>query len=178
MHKTKPPPLPAAKPATSGTVSRRGLLHWIWGALGLAALAETGWLTLSFLRPQKAPADAAQAAVIAAGVVDAFEPGTVTAFPRGAFYLVRLEDGGFLALSCACTHLGCTVPWIEAEKRFRCPCHASAFNIRGEVLQAPAGRALDLFPVTIENQRVKVDTSRRIKRAGFEAGQAIYPQKK
>ena len=27
-----------------------------------------------------------------------FEPGSVTAFPRGKFYLVKLEDGGFLAL--------------------------------------------------------------------------------
>jgi len=174
MHKTKPTPPPPAKSATAGMVSRRGLLHWLWGVLGLAALAETGWLALSFLRPRKTPGDATQAAVFAAGMVNAFEPGTVTAFQRGAFYLVRLEDGGFLALSCTCTHLGCTVPWIEAEKRFRCPCHASAFDIRGEVLQAPAGRALDMYPITIENNRVMVDTNRRIKRSGFDVKQLKY----
>ena len=36
--------------------------------------------------------------MIVAGPVDRFEPGTVTAFPEGRFYLARLAGGGFLAL--------------------------------------------------------------------------------
>ena len=48
--------------------------------------------------------------LVVAGPSDAFAPGRVTAFPAGKFYLVRLEDGGFLALNRQCTHLGCSVP--------------------------------------------------------------------
>ena len=88
-----------------------------------------------------------------------------------------MEDGGFLALSRKCTHLGCTVPWLEKEKRFSCPCHGSAFDIRGEVISPPAPRALDLYPVFIENNIVKVDTGKRMKRKGFEAKQLVYPKK-
>jgi len=107
--------------------------------------------------------------------VDTFVPGTVAAFPRGHFYLARLEDGGFLAISRRCTPLGCTVPWVEEEKKFLCPCHSSAFDIRGAVVRSPAPRALDLFRVKIENDIVSVDTGRVIQRGRFSADQVVYP---
>jgi len=97
----------------------------------------------------------------------------VTAFREGRFYLVRLEDGGFLALHRKCTHLGCTVPWIPEEGRFACPCHASAFDLRGDVLNPPALRALDLFPVRIENGIVKVDTAAPVRRTVFDPSQVV-----
>ena len=87
---------------------------------------------------------------------------------------MRLADGGFLALSSRCTHLGCMVPWDGKQRVFPCPCHASRFDERGDVLAPPATRALDLFPVVIEGGIVKVDTSRRIARARFEPGQVTY----
>jgi len=159
-------------------VSRRSFLNILWAALGLAALAEFVWLAVSFLRPAKPGSAETQAnTVVPAGSVASFAPGTATAFQRGEFYLVRLDDGGILALSCKCTHLGCTVPWVEKEKKFLCPCHASAFDISGNVISSPASRPLDIFPVAIENNMIKVDTGRRIKRSGFDPKQAIYPQK-
>jgi cytochrome b6-f complex iron-sulfur subunit len=115
--------------------------------------------------------------MVSAGAVESFPPGTVEGFQRGQFYLVRLDSGGFLAISCKCTHLGCTVPWVEKEKKFLCPCHASSFDITGNVTAAPAPRALDMFQVTIENNVVKVDTSKRIKRSGFNSEQLVYPPK-
>jgi cytochrome b6-f complex iron-sulfur subunit len=111
--------------------------------------------------------------VIIAGPVDRFEPGSVTAFPEGRFYLARLVDGGFLALHRECTHLGCTVPWVDAEDRFVCPCHASSFDITGEVLSPPAPRPLDVFAVRIENDIVKVDISKAVKRQSFSASQVV-----
>ena len=109
-------------------VSRRSFLNILWTALGLAALAEFLWLAFSFLWPAKPGGESQANTVVPAGSLASFEPGTVTAFQRGEFYLVRLDDGGLLALSCKCTHLGCTVPWVEKEKKFLCPCHASAFD--------------------------------------------------
>lgn len=155
--------------------SRRGFLNKLWLALGLVVLAEFVWLIVSFLRPRK-PRIAGDGfgGVMPAGPAEGFAPNTVTAFPRGQFYLARLEDGGFLAISRKCTHLGCTVPWVEEEKRFACPCHGSAFDITGDVVNAPAPRALDLYPVTIENNLVKVNTGKRIKRSQFSASQVAY----
>jgi cytochrome b6-f complex iron-sulfur subunit len=155
--------------------SRRSLLSRLWVALGLVVLAELVWLVVSFLRPHKTRTERGEfGTVIPVGPAEAFANSTVTAFPRGRFYLARLEDGGFLAISRKCTHLGCTVPWVEEDKRFACPCHGSTFDITGNVIQAPAPRALDLFPVTIENNVVKVNTGKRIKRSAFRASQVTY----
>ena len=155
--------------------SRRGFLNKLWAALGLVVLAELVWLVVSFLRPRKPGSEQdGYGTVILAGSAEGFARNTVTAFPRGQFYLARLEDGGFLAISRKCTHLGCTVPWVEDDKLFACPCHGSTFDITGSVVQAPAPRALDLFPVTIENNVVRVNTGKRIKRSEFQASQAAY----
>lgn len=160
------------------TSRRRSFLNWLWLGLGLVALAEIVWLVVSFLRPRKPRAKAGGfGSVIETGTVDSFATGTVTAFPRGKFYLSRLENGGFLALSRTCTHLGCTVPWFEKEKKFTCPCHASAFDITGDVINAPAPRALDVYRVFVENNVVKVDTSIRIRRTEFRKAQVTFPRK-
>jgi cytochrome b6-f complex iron-sulfur subunit len=164
---------------TPTSPSRRSFLTKLWLALGLTALGEFIAVAFAFLRPGKPESHSANAdAVITAGAVNTFVPDSVTAFVRGRFYLARLADGGFLALSRKCTHLGCTVPWVELEKRFACPCHASAFDITGNVISPPAPRPLDIHPLVIENGIVKVDTSRTIKRSEFKTEQVVYPVKK
>ena len=150
--------------------SRRSFLGKAWLGVGAVALAEAVWIVVDFLRPRRVSA-ADDAAIVIAGPIDRFEPGSVTAFPAGKFYLVRLENGGFLALARACTHLGCTVPWIADEGRFVCPCHSSAFDIRGDVIDQPAPRALDRYAVRIENRIVKVDTSEALRRSSFQPDQ-------
>jgi len=155
---------------------RRGFFNKLWLFLGVVALAELIGLVVTFLKSRK-PSSAGddEENIVVAGAAADFKPNTVTAFQRGHFYLVRLETGGFMALSRQCTHLGCTVPWIEEEKRFSCPCHASAFDITGDILNSPATRALDYFDIKIENNMVRVNTRRRIKRSQFRPEQVTYP---
>jgi cytochrome b6-f complex iron-sulfur subunit len=155
--------------------SRRSFVWKVWLGLGGLALLECIWIVTDFLRPRRSPAGEEGASVLVAGPLERFEPNSVTAFPQGKFYLARLEDGGFLALSRECTHLGCTVPWVEEEKRFVCPCHSSAYDLRGDVESPPAPRALDLYSVRIENGIVKVDTSRALRRRSFEVAQVVRP---
>ena len=146
----------------------------MWLLLGGVALAEVVWVVSDFFKPRKRRASNGGAdTVIVAGPVNRFEPGSVTAFPEGRFYLARLADGGFLALHRECTHLGCTVPWVAAEDRFVCPCHASSFDITGDVLSPPAPRPLDIFQVRIENAIVKVDIRRAVKRQSFSSSQVV-----
>lgn len=160
---------------TVGSSSRRSFLWKIWLGLGGVAALEYIWLAADFLRPRAGGAATDVGSIIVAGPVERFSPGSVTAFPAGKFYLARLENGGFLALSRECTHLGCTVPWIDDEARFVCPCHSSAYDMRGDVLNPPAPRPLDNYPVRIENGIVKVDVSRPLKRRSFEYGQVVLP---
>ena len=120
--------------------------------------------------------DSATKRIIDAGSTDAYGPGTVSAFVRGQFYLVCLEDGGFLAVSGKCTHLGCALPWDKDQQKFICPCHASEFDISGNVLSSPAPRALDLFKVSLVDKKIQVDINNRIKRNRFNKNQPVYPE--
>ena len=153
-------------------LERRSFLSRAMRILGGVAILQAGWIAVSALAPRRRKVPLADGpGVVEAGPVGRFEPGSVTAFADGRFFLVRLEDGGFLAVNRKCTHLGCSVPWNAEQQRFACPCHASAFDIRGDVVNAPAPRPLDLFRVAIENGVVKVDTGQLIRRNAFEPDQ-------
>ena len=145
-------------------VSRRGVLGHLWKILGLAAAAEAAVVIVAFLWPRKGK-EGARGGLVVAGPVAEFTPASVTPFPAHRFYLVRLTDGGFLALSSICSHLECSVPWNERDRTFPCPCHGSVFDMTGEVKSPPAPRPFDLFPVTLEGGIVRVDTSRKIRRS-------------
>lgn len=155
--------------------SRRSFFWKIWLALGGIFILESIWVIVDFLQPRGSRAAADNKSVVVAGPIERFEVNSVTAFQKGKFYLARMDSGGFLAISRECTHLGCTVPWVDEEKRFVCPCHASAFDITGDVVSPPAPRALDLYAVRIENGIVKVDTSRAITRGSFDVTQVTEP---
>lgn len=153
--------------------TRRDFLKLAWLGLGALALAEAGGMAVAFSIPRLGEGEFG--GLITAGAVDDFPLNSVTPFNQGRFYLSRLADGGFLALYRKCTHLGCAVPWEQPQGQFLCPCHASAFDAKGEVLNPPAPRALDLFPVTIEEGVVKVDTGTIIQRDRFDSTQVVYP---
>ena len=159
---------------TKGGASRRDYLRTAWKALGLVAGVQFATVLVAYLWPRAKGESDQRAATIEAGPVAEFTPASVTAFPKGRFYLVRLADGGFLALSSRCSHLGCSVPWNEKTQTFPCPCHASVFDMTGNVDSPPAPRALDLFPVRIEGGVVKVDTRNRVQRQRFERSQVTY----
>ena len=157
------------------TPQRRSFLKTVWAFLAIIAAGEFLWVFLGFLKPGKKTSSAANTDVIIdAGKVDDFPLNSVTAFVRGRFYLSRLEDGGFLAISRKCTHLGCTVPWVDEEKKFICPCHASAFDIAGNVISPPAPRPLDIYPVSIENGLITVNTGKTIRRKTMDESQIAY----
>jgi cytochrome b6-f complex iron-sulfur subunit len=150
-------------------VSRRGFLGLAFAG-SLAALVGQ-WLgaLVRFLQPPKTQGFGG---LVYAGRVEEFPPGSVNRVMAGRFYLVH-NEAGLLALYQKCTHLGCSVPWMEAEGQFHCPCHGSLFNPVGEVTGGPAPRPMDLFPVTIKAGEVWVDTSRPVERSAFDPGQAV-----
>ncbi len=168
MNKTKHP--------ANGPFPRRTFLKTIWIGLGFIGILEIIYVIITFFLPKKSKGPEGGDKIIEAGRVDSYGPGTVSTFIRGRFYLVRLEDGGFLAVSNKCPHLGCSVPWNDDEKRFICPCHSSVFDVTGAVIESPAPRALDLYPIKIVNNYIRVDTNQAIKRPRFNRSQSVYPE--
>lgn len=157
---------------TPDTLSRRDFIKLGLGALAAVAAAEAGVIGLLFLKPRTL--DGAFGGVVVAGSAESFPPGSVTPFPDGRFFLVRMPNGGFLALYRRCPHLGCTVHWQEADRTFFCPCHASHFDVYGDVINPPAAAALSLFPIDIRNGDVRVDTAGVIQRDHYLPWQLTF----
>ncbi len=160
------------------TSNRRTFLSRLWLGLGLVALVQFVGGTLAFLVSGSGKKSTHEPLFIEVGPVDNFALGSVTLIRQGELYLNRLEDGGFLALSRKCTHLGCAIAWDEEQKLFACPCHASTFDNSGRVLKTPASRPLDQHPLTIENGQVNIDIETRNRRQSFKPEQLTYALKK
>jgi cytochrome b6-f complex iron-sulfur subunit len=143
-------------PQAAETRTRRNFLKLGVGVLTTVTLAEITGAGLLFLTPRSL--DGEFGGVVDAGTVDSFPTGSVTEFPAGRFFLVRAEDGGFLAVYRRCTHLGCAVSWEAGTGEFVCPCHGSHFDLFGVVQNPPAPAALDTFPIEIAEGVVRVDT--------------------
>ena len=103
---------------------------------------------------------------VLAGKPEDFKLGEPKYVRDGKFYLSRVPDG-LLALYQKCPHLGCVVPWrpddptmdtIEPKGRFNCPCHGSIYDRYGQIIRGPAPRPMDIFPVTIDGNKVRVKT--------------------
>ena len=70
-------------------------------------------------------------------------------------YVSKDQQGQLIVLSAVCTHLGCTVPWVEKEKRFICPCHLGNFAADGTLLSGPPPRSMDRLETKIEDGILK-----------------------
>lgn len=73
-----------------------------------------------------------------------------------AVWAIKQTDGQVTVFSPLCTHLGCGYRWDDQDRKFKCPCHGSVYDVTGKVLGGPAPRHLDAMPVKIENGRVFV----------------------
>jgi cytochrome b6-f complex iron-sulfur subunit len=95
-----------------------------------------------------------------------FSPGQVETKFKAQFgiWVVSTEYKGeqqLFALKSVCTHLGCTPNWLEAEQKFKCPCHGSGFYKDGINFEGPAPRPLERYAISIaDDGQVLIDKSR------------------
>ncbi len=168
------------KPPKDRGVTRRQFLSRVWWAVsGLLGIEVAGGLVVSLWPRLKAGSFGAKISVASVEEARAMPVGTVTYFTEQRFYLSRVESG-FLALYRKCTHVGCVIPWqaddpseddLAAKGRFNCPCHGGIFDRYGLVHAGPPPRPLDIFPITIDNGELVVDTGNIIQRDGFDESQ-------
>jgi cytochrome b6-f complex iron-sulfur subunit len=168
------PPKPArpSQPAKKAAEveDRRGFLEIATGsfmAMGFTALSITGGLFTAGLARYFFPN-------VLAEPPSKFKVGFKEGFPSGkvetkfvAQYGVWVVNGDFqgeqqiYALKTVCTHLGCTPSWLEAEQKFKCPCHGSGFYKDGVNFEGPAPRPLERYAIRIaDDGQLEVDKSR------------------
>ncbi|HEU5369877.1 MAG TPA: Rieske (2Fe-2S) protein [Ktedonobacterales bacterium] len=165
--------LPAPR---SGGVSRRSVLAGgLSAAAGLAAGAVLGGVVeqqLSVSQQSKWSIPLiglgrdwqaiGTAAEIAPGQMVQFRTATVVGYVFHNDEINDRDDGQpepeWIAMSAACTHMGCIVAWNSQDRLLHCPCHAGAFTRYG----APAGgsqsylRSLPRMQVQVRDGQVWV----------------------
>jgi cytochrome b6-f complex iron-sulfur subunit len=167
-----PKPAPPAKAAVKGGTTRRGFLGSItW--IGTAWVTFTGSMTLMtlgtvrFLFPNVL---SEPPSTFRAGDAVNYEDAKVDDRFKtvGAWVIRNRDERGrdiIYALSTTCTHLGCTPNWLEAEKKFKCPCHGSGFKISGVNFEGPAPRPLERYAIRrSDDGQIIVDKSRKFQR--------------
>ena len=165
--------LSSEKPSpTIKEVSRRDFMKMGLGVLSTIAALEIVGGSLMYLRAKSL--DGKFGGTFLAGKVENFPNNSVTEFKDGNFFLVRAQDGGFLALYRRCPHLGCAVEWSPTKERFACPCHASSFDMTGDFISQPVPKALDLFTISFREDEILVDTSQVTRRDTFSPDQVTY----
>ncbi len=82
-------------------------------------------------------------------------------------YVLRESDTAqaeqIVALSAACTHMGCIVRWDDADRNFHCPCHTALFAEDGTHIRLNYKFALSPLPrlnTKIEDGKVYVEVPR------------------
>ena len=159
-------PMPeGTTPFEAPKISRRdtGWMIAGWGLFAWSGVTGIGML-VSFLFP-RAPFDPAQ--VFKVGFPEEFPPDTVSeAFKKkNQIWVCNQEYNGrrvLYALSTICTHLGCTPNWLEADQKFKCPCHGSGFYPNGINFEGPAPRPLERFKIFVgDDGQVVVDKTRK-----------------
>jgi cytochrome b6-f complex iron-sulfur subunit len=181
------PPMPVkpAKPAAKAAAEedRRGFLEIAMGsfmAMGFTALSVTGGLfTLGLARFFFPNVLAEPPSKFKVGFKDAFPAGKVETkyVPQYGVWVVNADFNGqqqIYALKTVCTHLGCTPSWLEAEQKFKCPCHGSGFYKDGINFEGPAPRPLERYAIRIaDDGQVEIDKGRTFQE---ELGQWADPE--
>ena len=164
-----------ASPAPTGAdVSRRGFISWIgiaWvsfsGAMGVASVSTLRFFfpNVLFEPPQ----------TFKAGFPSDYITGQVDNRFKEAFgvFMVR-NEGGVYALKAVCTHLGCTPNWLDAESKFKCPCHGSGFYSSGVNFEGPAPRPLERYRIVLaDDGQILVDKTKVYRQ---EKGEWLDPE--
>jgi cytochrome b6-f complex iron-sulfur subunit len=178
-----PKPASAAKPtapAAKASMPRRSFLSWMtlaWTAFTasmLAAATATGRFMFPNVLFEPPP-------TFKAGFPTEYQVGIVDERFKQKFavWLVRTaydkwaNSSGIYALSTVCTHLGCTPNWLQAEQKFKCPCHGSGYYITGVNFEGPTPRPLERYAISLaDDGQILVDKSRKFQQ---EKGEWINP---
>ena len=84
--------------------------------------------------------------------------GWLTASARSLAYVKRVKADEVIAISAACTHLGCIVTWDADKQIFKCPCHDGLYDPEGQVISGPPPEPLRRHKTKIEDGRILLAT--------------------
>jgi menaquinol-cytochrome c reductase iron-sulfur subunit len=73
---------------------------------------------------------------------------------RGIVWANTGEGEKLTVFSSVCTHLSCSVIWLEETQAFECPCHAGRFDVNGRPISGPPKKPLTVLEHKIEDDKL------------------------
>jgi cytochrome b6-f complex iron-sulfur subunit len=135
-------------------MTRRSFLKFLTSFLGLSALGAFLYPLLRFLSPLEAGVKEKKIIIAKAEIpLGAAKDIAIGGTPA---IILNRSDGGYIAFSRVCTHLGCLVNYDKDRQILICPCHAGTFNLEGNVIAGPPPKPLDKFPVKVEGDTIAI----------------------
>ncbi len=160
----KPTPAPVpARPAQEADVSRRGFFSWAavaWvGFTAATGACVTAWGRFMFPNVLYEPPTSFKV-----GKPEDFPPGVVDErFKETNGVWIVNNDGQIYSLIAICTHLGCPPAWLDAQNKFKCPCHGSGYYKSGINFEGPTPRPLERARISIDpsDNQILVDKAQK-----------------
>ena len=172
----KPTAKPASKPPAKADkeISRRGFFSWAAVAWVGFSAAIGGCMTAfgRFMFPNVLYEPPTSFKV---GIADDYPPGVVDdRYMESNGVWVVNDEGRLYALIAICTHLGCPPAWLEAQNKFKCPCHGSGYYKSGINFEGPTPRPLERARIFIDpgDGQIVVDKAQKYQ---WELGQWTDP---
>jgi nitrite reductase/ring-hydroxylating ferredoxin subunit len=109
--------------------------------------------------PERAPAGT-PSRTVTLGTANSVGEGRITAFKADEREIAVAYVGGtYYAFNDICTHRRCSLADGQLDgTTVTCICHGSRFEVStGDVVRGPAQRALEVYPVSIEGDELRVD---------------------
>ena len=169
-----PETLPSSSPEVAlDGVTRRSTLKWmILAWTGFAAATGAGLTaTMRFMFPN-----------VLFEPLTRFKAGDPGSYALGVderwkekygIWIVR-NTTSIYALVATCVHLGCTPNWLQAQNKFKCPCHGSGYYVSGINFEGPAPRALERAEIQVSGEDGQIIVDKAV-RFLYESGQWTDP---
>lgn len=121
----------------------------------LVTVLLSGMLSWAVARFAAFSGDKAPSKVIPKSAIDQLQSGAPFYYVQAGVWLVREDEKSDVAVyDDKCPHLGCRYNWNSEKKVFECPCHNSAFDIKGQVKKGPANRPITSFRLSLDEKNV------------------------
>lgn len=143
-------PSAASGASSSPEMTRRGLFSWAAVAWVGFTAAIGGCVTAMgrFMFPNVLFEPPTSFKV---GRPEDFPPGVVDErFKEAHGVWIINNDGRLYSLIAICTHLGCPPAWLEAQNKFKCPCHGSGYYKSGINFEGPTPRPLERAMIAVD----------------------------
>ena len=173
VAKTKPAAKAPAKVADK-QVTRRGFFSWA-AVAWVGFSAAIGGCATAFGRFMFPNVLYEPPTSFKVGIPDDYPPGVVDErFKDSNGVWVVNDEGRLYALIAICTHLGCPPAWLEAQNKFKCPCHGSGYYKNGINFEGPTPRPLERARIFVDpsDGQIVVDKAQKYQ---WELGQWTDP---